>query len=299
MRGLGMTVAAILASTLVIDSSANEAKPSWIQSGNWQLTGTVEVAGPVVTLRTGEQEDRSYYMRRDVVLRQDGGLSIEAVVRVLDEDHGSGHRYGVVVGFSTGSEQGNVLGLGRDKVMLWSATDEPGPTISVDTDDAFHTYRIEVDRGGAINVWQDGRRILEGWTIANQGFGKTPMVYWGDATRLGRGASEWRSVVVGPTGGPKTTSTEPRFGIVRVWPNPMSDEARIELAMGAEAAVQLDLYDLLGRRIASIASGTRPAGREVLTMNRTLAGNRIPGGIYFLRLLHPGGQQRKQIVFMP
>ena len=56
-------------------------------------------------------------------------------------------------------------------------------------------------------------------------------------------------------------------------------------ATGGRAAVRLDLFDAAGRRVATIAEGTRPPGEHVVRWNGLNArGRRLASGVYFARL---------------
>ena len=57
------------------------------------------------------------------------------------------------------------------------------------------------------------------------------------------------------------------------------------------AEIQIDVYDLLGRRVASLARGPWPAGAHEVQWN-----GEAPAGIYVLRYRYPGGQDRRGIV---
>ena len=55
--------------------------------------------------------------------------------------------------FTQSSELGNGLFIGVDEIFLLVANNVKDVSAFVDTDDAFHTYRIEVDGAGNISVF--------------------------------------------------------------------------------------------------------------------------------------------------
>jgi hypothetical protein len=71
---------------------------------------------------------------------------------------------------------------------------------------------------------------------------------------------------------------EESFGLA-VSPNPFRDEAIVTLALGRPAEVEAALYDVLGRRVVLLASGTYLAGRHTLALD----GARLPSGVYVVR----------------
>ena len=54
-----------------------------------------------------------------------------------------------------------VLGIREDYIYILNGDNSAGDTAVVDTDDAFHTYRMEAlgtSSGSTVNVYQDGTR---------------------------------------------------------------------------------------------------------------------------------------------
>lgn len=68
---------------------------------------------------------------------------------------------------------------------------------------------------------------------------------------------------------------------VKLFPNPIAKQSRLELELGAAANVQLSLLDLTGKRISSFYSGRRPAGGWQLDL---VLGD-LAVGRYYLHLL--------------
>ena len=71
------------------------------------------------------------------------------------------------------------------------------------------------------------------------------------------------------------------------WPNPARGDVALDLRLPSAAAVRLEAFDLAGRRVATIASGTRPAGewRVRWTPERAGAdGRRLAPGVYLVRV---------------
>lgn len=72
-------------------------------------------------------------------------------------------------------------------------------------------------------------------------------------------------------------------------PNPLGERTELRLDLAASAVTALDVYDLAGRRVATIASGTLPAGAYRWTWDgRGESGARLRNGLYFVRLLLDG-----------
>ncbi|HEX8385194.1 MAG TPA: T9SS type A sorting domain-containing protein, partial [Rubricoccaceae bacterium] len=68
-------------------------------------------------------------------------------------------------------------------------------------------------------------------------------------------------------------------------PNPTSGASTLELSLPAASAVEVSVYDVLGRRVASLAEGTLGAGAHALRV----APGALAAGTYVVRA-EVGGQ---------
>jgi Concanavalin A-like lectin/glucanases superfamily/FlgD Ig-like domain len=68
-------------------------------------------------------------------------------------------------------------------------------------------------------------------------------------------------------------------------PNPSGAESRVEFTLESEASVQLDVFDVAGRRVRGLESGVRPAGQNFASWDgHRDDGSLAPSGVYFFRL---------------
>jgi hypothetical protein len=81
----------------------------------------------------------------------------------------------------------------------------------------------------------------------------------------------------------------PREVSLTSYPNPTGGQATVEYALPEARKVTLEVYDVLGRRVATLAEGKRQAGRHEASLQ---AGD-LPSGVYFGRL-EAGGETRTQ-----
>lgn len=75
----------------------------------------------------------------------------------------------------------------------------------------------------------------------------------------------------------------PGFSLGRNFPNPASNTTTIPFTLAKDAKVSLELYDIYGRRIGTIAAGTYPKGTHFIALNL----DQFAPGTYFYRL-HDG-----------
>lgn len=84
------------------------------------------------------------------------------------------------------------------------------------------------------------------------------------------------------------------------WPNPARGEMRFTLTLPREGAAFVDVFDLSGRRIRSLARGVSPAGaRRLFWDGRDEHGTRVEGGIYFVRARAAGFEATRRVVLTP
>jgi hypothetical protein len=69
-------------------------------------------------------------------------------------------------------------------------------------------------------------------------------------------------------------------------PNPGKDGFKIRFTLAADDWIQLAVYDIKGRRVASISEGFTTAGTHEATWNAdSEVGERLSPGLYFVRLV--------------
>jgi hypothetical protein len=78
-------------------------------------------------------------------------------------------------------------------------------------------------------------------------------------------------------------------------PSPVRGKARFTFALPVPGAVRLELFDVAGRHVATLAAGTLPAGRYVREWDgRDGAGRVAPAGVYLARLAGDAGQEMQR-----
>ena len=78
--------------------------------------------------------------------------------------------------------------------------------------------------------------------------------------------------------------------ILEAAPNPFHDRAGIQLHLGAaHSAIRVEVYDVGGRLVRTLFSGTMDAGQHLLSWDGTDdGGSRRSAGLYFVRAQAPG-----------
>jgi flagellar hook assembly protein FlgD len=87
----------------------------------------------------------------------------------------------------------------------------------------------------------------------------------------------------------------------RVMPNPFTSTMQYSYRVpaGANQPVDVGLYDMAGRRVRNLASGSQPAGSYTVTWDgRDESGTLMAPGVYFLRARVAGVQNTNRVIFL-
>ena len=98
-------------------------------------------------------------------------------------------------------------------------------------------------------------------------------------------------------GNPQTSAGEVQplpaeFSLGQNFPNPFNPSTTIDFTLPVSARVRLEIFDLLGRKTASLVDGERPAGHSRVTWDARGAAS----GVYFCRLTWPGGTLTRNLM---
>lgn len=90
-----------------------------------------------------------------------------------------------------------------------------------------------------------------------------------------------------------TASVPPQHGfrLAAVRPSPSTGPVTIEYELGRDAGVDIDVFDVQGRRVASLARGPQSAGPHTVVWPAS-----VRGGLFLVRYRYPGGEDRRRLV---
>lgn len=82
-------------------------------------------------------------------------------------------------------------------------------------------------------------------------------------------------------------------------PNPFRDVTSIRYGLAESGEVRLELFDVRGRRVRTLASGRSLAGNHSVNWDgRDAAGIRVPSGVFFARLTTTAGTYDRRLVLL-
>jgi len=75
------------------------------------------------------------------------------------------------------------------------------------------------------------------------------------------------------------------FALEPNYPNPFNPSTQIHFSLSAGVDVRLEVFNTLGRRVATLVEGFRSAGEHTVTWDgRDIHGSSVPSGVYLYRL---------------
>lgn len=167
----------------------------------WVLTDTASPEEPTISngrllITTSANGENIFYEQSGSDISVPGLMIIEARLRFVSGTTSHVARTPAVVRFTVAPTVGNALFIGVDEVFLLAADLVRGASAAVDTDDVFHTYRLEVNTStGAIDVFYDGTFLLSGTTFSDvNSNGSVASVLFGEGSSLATGTTEWEFV---------------------------------------------------------------------------------------------------------
>lgn len=92
----------------------------------------------------------------------------------------------------------------------------------------------------------------------------------------------------------ENTELPKQFELKQNYPNPFNPTTTIEFSIPAATQVSVKIYDLLGKEVATLFNGNKPAGKYKVNWNA----NGAASGIYFYKIETPNYTQTKKMVLM-
>lgn len=84
------------------------------------------------------------------------------------------------------------------------------------------------------------------------------------------------------------------FSLAQNYPNPFNPTTTISFSIPSPNHVRLEVFDLLGRKVATLVNALKPAGQHSVEFN---AGN-LPSGLYVYRLQAGSFTDMKRMLFL-
>jgi flagellar hook assembly protein FlgD len=138
------------------------------------------------------------------------------------------------------------------------------------------------DFGVAVQCTPDSGYIVLGRTAPNSTMFDYYVIRLAPDTLINNGISEESDVI------PSAISLGQNY------PNPFNANTNIEYSILTKSAIRIDVYDILGRKVATLANDIADAGVHRVTWNAA----KMPSGTYFYRLSVNGLSAVKEMLFI-
>jgi photosystem II stability/assembly factor-like uncharacterized protein len=203
---------------------------------------------------------------------------------------------GVIIAGTSGGGVYRSADLG----VNWSAINHNLPTSYINTvavDSAGLIYAgttssgiyVSADTGAGWSEWNSGLTNQDIRAIAFDHLGN---VYAG-AYKTSGGGGVWRSTAFSTTGVANQINPV-EFSLSQNYPNPFNPLTKITFIVGTKHAVSLQIFDILGREIATLVDGIQSAGEHTIEWN---AKNQS-SGVYLYRLQVGNDVQVKKLMLL-
>lgn len=212
MSRLTPCAAALGTALLMLGAPASAIEATWSASTGllpdqaglgWALTDNASPEAPVLdggvlALQTSSSSELMYYNLTGAALDMSAGAPywIEGRVKYVSGGQTSGWwRAPIVFGIRADNGVTATLEIRNDLIFIRKGDNTLAQQAVVDTNGDFHTYRLEVagsSVGSLVQVYQDGQLVLSqaaAWDTSS-----SANVFWGEASTLAYGRSEWTYV---------------------------------------------------------------------------------------------------------
>ena len=198
----------VLSMLLLLGAPAGAAQSTWTAAGGllpdaianpYSLNDTADpedptLGGGVLTLSTSEDAEIMDYLQSDAQIAPPDPWVIEIEMRHVSGSSSVATRAPVQIFVTTSPNVGMLFQIGADSLFLMADAVTIGQSATVDTDDTFHTYRLEVHGGGGFDVYYDTVLTLQGTTYTSaSNHGSVQRVGFGPGSTGSHGVSEWVS----------------------------------------------------------------------------------------------------------
>jgi len=111
------------------------------------------------------------------------------------------------------------------------------------------------------------------------------------------GRSAWKLDLTTVPASAPVAALPARFELSSPWPNPARGAVRLSLELPQPTHAEVAIYDVVGRRVATLLEGAMDAGRHDLAWDRRVSGGRrADAGVYFVRAVSGGTTLTRRVV---
>jgi hypothetical protein len=172
----------------------DEVSPAWTE-GDTAEPEEPMLNGGVLTLSTSENLEHMFYIQSAPQIDVTLPFALEMRMRFVSGSSASTGRAPGFIAITTNVQEGTALFIDQDRIFITATGDVVGDSAMVDTDDAFHDYRLEIETDGGVTILYDGVPMLSGATfVSSNNHGPDDRVFWGEGSIHTFGVLDWQFV---------------------------------------------------------------------------------------------------------
>ena len=147
-----------------------------------------------------------------------------------------------------------------------------------------------IDVGSWDNAWFPSQKkfdwkAVDKFQIVAENMALTDKEFWFDEIRIIKGEPD-----------PVISSVPEFHADFSIYPNPAKENIQISFNATTETELEMDIYDLTGRKIRSVYNGMCKIGQQHFSWDLSAeSGNTVNNGIYFCRLKSNGTELTRKI----
>ncbi len=173
-------------------TSPNQVCPAWIPS--FDPSFVVALEGDTLLMSSDNPVVYGQYYQYEPVLAPPDTFRFEVCLRYLSGTIVDSRVTGCGIMLRLGPGLSVVMFIKNDAVFFWNSFYNPGTPITLDTDDAYHTYTINITSSGNVDLLYDGAFVLNGSAFLHAPWGSSKSVALGDVTQNAAATSKWLSI---------------------------------------------------------------------------------------------------------
>lgn len=162
----------------------------------------------------------------------------------------------------------------------------------------------------------DGGESFQNFRVSESSFSPQASVFFGDYTGIaafnrkvypiwmrmdGTTLSVWTALIsdsTGMTGVASLDRPEPNFQLLQNYPNPFNPTTTIEFYVAQPRDAKLEIFDIIGRRVATLAEGYHHQGWHSVVWHAGSGDEPLVSGTYILQLTAGAMSQRRKLMLL-